>query len=110
MLSMLFFMPAYATAQSEESVVFPISLGLLLAPALGILAVRWHPVWWARLLTAMVLLGSNVALWSPDFAETIGRFAGDDPRKTVGLLLIAPVAAAFAAGFLLKRVVTGRVA
>jgi hypothetical protein len=81
---------------------------MLLVPALGIVAVRWHPVWWVRLLTALVLIGSNVAIWfSPIFPKTVGEFAGYDLRKAMAILLLVPLSLAVGAGLLLKRVRAG---
>jgi hypothetical protein len=63
-------------------------------------------VWWARLLTVVVFLGTNVALWfSPVFPRTIGEFVGYDLNKAMAILLIVPFAVAFAAGLVLKRVI-----
>ena len=51
-----------ALAHGEQVLVLPASLGLLLVPALAVIAIPWHR-WWGRVIVAVTLLGSNVALW-----------------------------------------------
>jgi len=109
MLCALAFIPTAAAAHGEEILIFPISFAVLLLPALAVLAVRWHPVWWVRLVTVVVFLGTNVALWfSPVFPRTIGELAGYDLNKAMAILLMVPFGVAFATGLVLRRVVAGR--
>lgn len=111
MIGALLLIPTFASAHGEQIVVFPISLGMLLVPAIAIVAVRWHPKWYARLLTALALLVSNVALWfSPAFPTTIGELAAYDLRKAMAILLITPLVVAIGVGIVLKRVLGGRAA
>ena len=111
MIGALGLIPTFASAHGEQFVVFPISLGMLLVPAIAVVAVRWHPQWYARLLTALALLATNVALWfSLAFRTTIGELAAYDLRKAMAILLIAPLVVAIGVGIVLKRVLGDRAA
>jgi hypothetical protein len=98
--------PVFAFGHGEQVLVFPISLALLIGPALVVTGVRWHR-WWARLAVAVILLGSNVALWFvPMWPRTVGEMAAVDMRTATAILVIVPGAVAFVVALILRRTVT----
>lgn len=78
-------LPAYA--HGGEALIFPASFVFLLVPAVGVLVARWAR-WWARVLTALVMLGGNVALW-PLTERTVTYY----PGRVMATLLVLPLVA-----------------
>lgn len=100
------FVPVFVFAHGEQVLVFPISLALLIVPAFVVAGVRWHR-WWARLAVAVILLGSNVALWFfPMWPRTVGEMAAVDMRAATAVLVVVPGAVALVVALILRRTVT----
>ena len=95
--------PRFAFGHGEQVLVFPISLALLIVPAFVVTGVRWHR-WWVRLAVALILLGSNVALWFlPVWPRTVGQVAALDMRTTTAILVIVPGVVALVLALILRR-------
>jgi hypothetical protein len=91
-------------AHGEEVLVFPFSFAVLFVVALAVVAIPWQR-WWVRGVTALVLIGSNAALWSAPFLpQTMQQLVAADLWKVLLTLVAVPMASAAVAGALLAGV------
>lgn len=87
-------------ADHEEVLIYPASVIVLVFVAIGVVLVPWHR-WWVRVITAIVLLSANAALWSVD----LGARADYDLDRMLAIMIVVPCAVATVAGALLWKLV-----